>query len=235
MAAPGGGHVRLRKCAGCGERAMAPEARFEGEGFMRITDRGEIYACPACGHRAPLRDVDAVVIGWLLALFWAAVGWWAFTQGPLWYATHFEFLYAQGLSWFVLMDVGALLFYGLLVFISLWMIWRDALRPVLIRIGHPVAGENRSQTLAEQSADKQSRRQAVLSFFVYSLLAWAPLIGLLLLLDLVGVNLHGEGFKFAAGGLVVAVMAGAGVRRPLIFFGMLFWLAMLIGLIFLLG
>ncbi len=214
---------------------MAPETRFAGDGAMRVTDRGIIYDCPDCGAKAPIRDGSAVFLGGIMALFWGAIGYWAFSQGPLWYGRHFDILLDQGFDLYLLMDAGVLLFYLLLVAVSVWMIWQDLLQPLLIRAGHPLSHENRAQTEEEKLDDFRGRRDAFLNFFVYSLLMWAPLIGLFLILDWLGFDLHGETGQIISMVLAFGVMTMLGWRKPLIFFGMAFWLAVIVGFVFWLG
>ncbi|PLX45319.1 MAG: hypothetical protein C0605_01145 [Hyphomicrobiales bacterium] len=226
------GHVLFRKCAACGSSDMAPETDFADSGAAGITDRGQIYLCPDCGARAPIRQPEAVFAGAVLSLFWAAIGYWAFTQGPLWYGRHFPIFIDKGFDLYLLMDAGALLFYTLLLALSGWMIWQDLVQPVLIRLGHPASRESRTLTPGEQAHRRGSRRGAVLDFFVYSLLAWAPLIGLMLLLEWFGVDLHGEAGQFIMMALAFGGIMTLGRLRPLIFFGMVLWLAVFVAIVF---
>lgn len=241
---PGGGsdgaaeepHIQYRECAACGSQDMAPLSDYASDGLMGITDRGQIYQCPQCDAQAPIRPPSALFIGAIMALFWGAVAYWAFTEGPLWYGQHFSLLIEDGLSTNLLIDIVVLLFYLLVLALSLWMIWSDLVSPLLIRAGHGKSHENRIKTGVEKNQDSASRLTGLLSFFVFSLLCWLPLLGVVWLLDQFGVDLRGDGASgYLTMGLGFGLVVLVGRRNPLIFFGMVFWMAAAVAAIFTFG
>ncbi len=237
---PSDAHTQFRRCAACGSGKMAPVSSFTGTGQTVGTEQGFDFKCPDCDAEVQIRDTGALFVGSVISAFWLAVGYWALNSGILWYVRHWEVLWTEFRLSFFLMDIGLMLLSFGVILLSAWTIWTFLAGPLLKRVRNPAVGENRARTSAEAKDASKDRRDGLLSFFVYSLAAWLPLLAAIWLLDVFGIDVRGNGFfknvlLFGLLGGIYYLARKIGTRAYFIFFGMIFWLALVVLAIFTFG
>ena len=233
-------HVQFRRCATCGAEDMRPETSFVGSGLGGSSEHGLTYKCESCGAEAKILDSGAFFMGTLYSLFWIAITGWALYEGPLWYIRHPNYFSGDYSLSFLPLDAGVILLSLAVAAFTGWFIWISLLGPLKTLIRHPVTGENRVQSAEEAAGRTRSKRAAFLSFFVYSLLLWAPLVGVFWALDAMGVDVQGNdvltyGAVGAVLGLIVVLGRRYGANVGYAVAGMAFWLAVFIAVIFTYG
>ncbi len=234
------GHIEFRRCAKCGSSQMTPVSEYSDSGWG-MRDSGLEYKCPQCDHNVNIRAGDSIASGAFYAIITGLIGWWAFLQGPYWYATNLSYFTASYYeASFIILDLLAFTFYSLLSAYGVWMIWRELVSPLLTRMRYRVVGENREKQEAEIASEAKSRRVRITSFFLFPFIVYIPLFGGIYVLDLLGFDVReNELFKFVGIAFIfAAAMALARkfkVEFGLVFFGMVFWMAATISIIFWLG
>lgn len=220
---------------------MIASVQISGDDSPGGTEKGQMFTCPDCATEVQIRDIGALFVGGVISAFWLAVGYYAFIKGPLWYFRHWEYMFDDGFRVsFLLMDGFVLLLSLGAIVLSGWVSWTFLLSPLRDRALNPVVGENRKRSTNETVEIQTSRRQALMAFFVYPLAIWIPLLGVIYSLDLMNVDMRGNGIGknalvFGLLALIYYLARRIGSRAYYAFIGMAFWLAVIVGLIFTIG
>ncbi|MBL4786627.1 MAG: hypothetical protein JKY49_14510 [Cohaesibacteraceae bacterium] len=236
---PVGGHVQLRHCAKCNCNEMKPVSAFSEEGLGGLTEHGMDFRCPQCNFEVEIPQTSSLFVGALIAVFWVAVGVWQFVEGPLWYATTYEFILQS--SWdLLIMDALYLLFTLAVIGLSGWTCWHFLLQPLNLLRLHPVTGENRPWSHDEQFANSKRRRRRLLEFLFWPALFFGALLGVYWALDFTGFDIRDNDLVKYGAAAVVFTGAAITVRSlklnaAMIFLGVVFWFAVVIGMVFYLG
>ena len=217
---------------------MVPISQFRDASLGGITSFGHNYECSQCGAQVDIRAGSSLVSGGFIGLIAAIIGWWALNSGPIWYATHLSYFSIEDYRFSMMaLDLLAILFYSFVAIFAAWLVWIEFVQPVKTRLLHRTTGENRAKSKAENTAQSKSRKKTLASFFIFPFLVYIPLIAGIWLLDAGGIDIRGnELYKFLA---ITGVFAGAmllakrfRIEFSLVFFGMVFWMAILVTAIF---
>ena len=232
-------HVKFRRCSNCSNDQMAPVSEISETGFIAMTTFGQVYRCPQCAAEAKIRAPASIVTGSIFAIIVAAVGCLAFINGPYWYATNLSYFSLNSYEFYmVFLDLLVFVLYSLVAIYGAWSVWSEIISPIKTIVQHPVTGENRKMNDEESAGSKKSRTMQLSAFFLFPLVVYIPLLGGIWLLDTAGIDVRSdEIYKFVtlAGTFAFAIFLARRfkVEFGLVFFGMVFWMAAFVGVIFL--
>jgi hypothetical protein len=138
----------------------------------------------------------------------------------------------------VFIDLLVFVLYSLVAIYGVWSLWSEIISPIKTIVQHPVTGENRKMNDQETAASKKSGTMQLSAFFLFPLVVYIPLLGGIWLLDTAGIDVRkDEIYKFIvlAGTFAFAIFLAKRfkVEFGLVFFGMVFWMAAFVGVIFL--
>ncbi|MFT5004655.1 MAG: hypothetical protein ACI8YI_000261 [Paracoccaceae bacterium] len=220
---------------------MVASSLLSGVGSPGGTKKGQLFNCRDCDTKVLIRDKGALFLGAVISAFWLIAAYFALIKGPLWYYRDWEHLVSSGSnSSFLLLDgLFALLSLGL-IGLSLWVFWAFLLSPLRDRSLNPVIGENRARSFAEATDIRANRRQAMLAFFVYPLVIWVPLLALLYSMDMMNIDMRGNGIGknalvFGLLALIYYLARRIGIRAHYALIGMAFWLVVFVSVVFIFG
>ncbi|MCP4183771.1 MAG: hypothetical protein GY761_10710 [Hyphomicrobiales bacterium] len=232
-------HINYRRCSNCKHDKMEPVSRISETGFIAMTTFGQVYRCPECAAEVKIRAPASIISGSIFAAFVAAIGWLAFINGPYWYATHLSYFSLNSYEFYmVFIDLLVFVLYSLVAIYGAWSLWSEIILPIKTIVLHPATGENRKMNDQETAGSKKSRNMQLLAFFLFPLVVYIPLLGGIWLLDTAGIDVRNdETYKFImlAGTFAFAIFLAKRfkVEFGLVFFGMVFWMATVVSIIFL--
>lgn len=234
-------YIQYRRCHKCANTKMEPAGSYRDSSGFGFGVAGKNYQCPQCSNQQKIRNTSSLVTGGFIAFISAIVSWWAFKNGPLWYASHLSY-YTQNSyeASFIILDILAFGFYAFLTLLGIWIIWSEFIAPLIVRMRYPVTGENRTMNVAEATEESGHTKNLWVSFFLYPLLVYVPLFGGIWILDWLGIDIReNEAFKFIGIALLFAVIIALAkrfnVEFGIVFFGLVFWMAAAVATIFALG
>jgi hypothetical protein len=232
-------HTNYRRCSNCKHDKMEPVSEISETGFIAMTTFGQVYKCPECAAEVKIRAPASIVTGSIFAMIVAAVGWLAFVNGPYWYATNLSYFSLNSYEFYmVFIDLLVFVLYSLVAIYGAWSLWSEIISPIKTIVQHPVTGENRKMNDQESAGSKKSGTMQLSAFFLFPLVVYIPLLGGIWLLDTAGIDVRkDEIYKFIvlAGTFAFAIFLAKRfkVEFGLVFFGMVFWMAAFVGVIFL--
>ena len=218
---------------------MEPVSAIRETGFIAMTTFGQVYRCPECNAEVKIRAPASIVTGSIFAAFVAAIGWLAFVNGPYWYVTNLSYFSLESYEFhMIFIDLLIFVLYSLVAIYAVWSLWSEIISPIKTIAQHPVSGENRAMNDEETVHSNKSRTMQLSAFFLFPLVVYVPLLGGIWLLDIAGIDVrNNEIYKFVvlAGTFAFAIFLAKRfkVEFGLVFFGMVFWMAAFVGLIFL--